>query len=109
MRFYQQDYRPEGHVVDAVPEFVLTTDDSGTATLPNRGITGFITATGNQLRPNPFGEIDIRGSNGIFIIEMTGDCTNYEWLTIVELNLAYWDGRTGEAVFTKTLRCSPPK
>ena len=29
-------------------------------------------------------------------------------LTLVELNLAYWDGQTESAEFTKTLRCPPP-
>ncbi len=94
-------------VIDAVPEMVVTTDESGLAVLPNRGITGIVTATGHQLRPNPFGEIDVVGRNGVFLIEMEGPCTNYEWLTIVELNLAYWDGETEEAEFTKTLQCPP--
>ena len=59
--------------------------------------------------PNPFGIIDVVGDNGIFLIEMTSDeCTNYEWLTIVELNLAYWDWQTESAEFTKILRCPPP-
>ena len=58
--------------------------------------------------PNPFGIISVGGDNGIFLIEMTSDqCTNYEWLTLVELNLAYWDGQTDHAEFTKTLRCPP--
>jgi len=87
---------------------VVTTDESGLAALPNRGITGIVTATGHQLRPNPFGEIDVVGRNGVFLIEMEGPCTNYEWLTIVELNLAYWQGDTDEAVFTKKLLCPPP-
>ena len=48
------------------------------------------------------------GTNGTFLIEMEGECVNYDWLSIVELNLAYWRGDTDEAVFTKTLRCPPP-
>ena len=95
------------YVVDATPEFEVTGDESGRAVLPNRGHTGIVTATGHQPRPNPFGEINLRGRNGLFIIEMEGPCTNYEWLTIVELNLAYWDGHTEEAEFTKTLQCPP--
>ena len=97
------------HEVDSIPEFTLTTDENGRVALPNQGVTGILTATGHQLRPNPFGVIDVVGYNGIFIIEMESDeCTNYEWLTIVELNLAYWDGHTDHAEFTKTLRCPPP-
>ena len=113
LRFYQKEVREVGdefrHILDDVAEFTVTTNDEGIATLPNRGITGIVTATGHQLQPNPFGIISVVGDNGIFIIEMTSDeCANYEWLTLVELNLAYWDGQTDEAVFTKTLRCPPP-
>ena len=109
LRLFQYEYKPgEGHVVDAVPEFELTTDASGSVVLPNRGITGIVTETGHQLKPNPFGVIDVVGRNGTFLIEMEGECTNYEWLTVAELNLAYWRGHTDEAVFTKKLRCPPP-
>ena len=110
LRFYQMAPGGKyGAVIDATPEFETTTDDSGWTMLPNRGVTGVPTATGHLLRPNPFGLIDVAGFNGIFIIEMTSEeCTNYEWLTIVELNLAYWDGQTEHAEFTKTLSCSPP-
>ena len=118
LRFYQKEFKEEylddpkvadGRAFDPIPEFYVVTDQSGMATLPNRGITGPLTATGHQLMPNPFGFIDVVGTNGIFLIEMEGaECTNYEWLTILEMNLAYWDGQTDEAVFTKTLRCPPP-
>ena len=94
-------------MVDSVSEFEVTSDDFGRAVLPNRGYTGIVTATGHQLRPNPFGVIDVVGMNGLFIIEMEGPCTNYEWLTIVEVNLAYWNGHTDEAEFTKVLQCPP--
>ena len=109
LRLFQYEYKhDEGHVLDAVPEFELTTDASGSVVLPNRGITGIVTETGHQLKPNPFGVIDVVGTNSTFLIEMEGACTNYEWLTITELNLAYWRGHTDEAVFTKKLRCPPP-
>ena len=108
LRFYQYEHQGQDHLVDAIPEFELTTNGNGIAVLPNRGITGIVTATGHQLRPNPFGVIDVVGTNGTFVIEMQGPCINYEWLTIVELNLAYWDGQKDHATFTKTLRCPPP-
>ena len=99
----------ETYFIGTVPEFEVTTDENGLAVLPNRGETGPVTATGHQLRPNPFGIINVVGGNGIFLIEMeSSECTNYEWLTILEVNLAYWDGQIDEAVFTKTLRCPPP-
>ena len=109
LHFYQRTQSPQGGIVDDIPEFTLTTNDDGQVVLPNRGIYGIPTETGHQLRPNPFGFINASGDNGTFIIEMTSDqCTNYKWLTLVELNLAYWDGQTEEAVFEKTLRCPPP-
>ncbi len=95
--------------IDATPEIEVTTDQTGAVVLPNRGTTGMVTQTGHQLQPNPFGIIDVVGYNGLFLIEMTSDqCTNYEWLSIIELNLAFWEGNTEEAVFEKTLRCPPP-
>ena len=109
LRFYQKEEQPEaGYIVDSTPEFELTTNATGVAALPNRGITGIVTATGHQLQPNPFGVIDVVGRNGIFIIEMEGAlCTNYEWLTVVDLNLAYWEGHEEKAVFDRTLSCPP--
>ena len=107
LRFYQYEHKKYGHILDAIPEFELTTDDTGKAMLPNRGKTGVVTATGHQLRPNPFGAIDVTGTNGTFVIEMHGPCSNYEWLTLVELNLAYWDGYEDHAIFNRILRCPP--
>ena len=99
----------EKQVIGATPDFEVTTDENGLAVLPNRDVISHVTLTGHQLRPNPFATINVVGTNGIFLIEMeSSECTNYEWLTIFEVNLAYWDGHTDEAVFTKTLRCPPP-
>ena len=114
LHFYQKEGHEVGEeylfFVDDVVEFTVTPDDDGIAILPNRGITGIETVTGHQLQPNPFGIIDVVGRNGIFIIEMVSDeCTNYELLTVVDLNLAYWDGQTEQAEFTKILRCPPPR
>ncbi len=113
LRFYQsEEWFIGDHTlpfVDDIVEFTVSTNDDGIATPPNRGITGIQTVTGHQLRPNPFGVISVNGTNGLFIIEMIGEeCTNYEWLTLVELNIAYWDGQTDHAEFTKTLSCPPP-
>ena len=107
LKFYQKVPVPDSPAfIDNIPEFSVTTDEFGLAVLPNRGVTGIENPAGHQLRPNPFGVIDVVGFNSIFLIEMvSGDCTDYEWLTTVELNLAYWDGQTERAEFTKTLSC----
>ena len=95
--------------IDGTPEFQSINDHRGIVPLPNRGVTGKVTATGHQLRPNPFGVIDPSGTNGLFLVEMlTGKCTDYAWLSIVDLNLAYWSGQTDEAVeavFEITFQC----
>ena len=91
--------------MDEIPEIDVRTDRDGLAVLPNTGITGVVTKTGHQLRPNPFGIIDVVGRNSVFLIEMTGDCTDYSWLAVSQLNLAYWAGDTERAVFTRTLQC----
>ena len=90
LRFYQYELRPEGHILDATPEFTLTTDASGVAALPNRGITGIVTATGHQLKPNPFGLIDVVGDKRHLHHRDAGrrHAPIYEWLTVVDLNLA---------------------
>ena len=108
LNFYQKVPVPDSPaLIDNISEFSVTTDESGLAVLPNRGVTGVENPAGHQLRPNPFGIIDVVGYNSIFLIEMVKDqCTNYEWLTVVDLNLAYWDGQTERAEFTKTIKCS---
>ena len=110
LRFYQTEATAAGSILDAVAEFEVVTDSRGVAILPNRGITGIVTETGHQLKPNPFGRIDVVGRNGTFVIEMEnpGTCINYEWLTLVELNLEYWSGNTESVTIEKTLRCPPP-
>ena len=105
---YQLEYEDGATTVniDATAEIEVITDENGIAVLPNHGITGTVTPTRHQLRPNPFGTINVVGTNGLFLIEMSNDkCTNYEWLSIVDLNLAYWDGHTEKAVFEKEFSC----
>ena len=108
VRFYQLEVGARGQLIDATPEFEVTTGTDGSVELPNRGIIGPATQTGHQLRPNPFGIIDVVGLNGLFLLEMVGECTNYAWLSIVDLNLAYWAGETASSVVSRTLVCPPP-
>ena len=108
IRFYQFEVSERGQFTDKIPEFEVTTGDGGLVLLPNRGVTGPVTLTGHQLRPNPFGIISVVGINGIFLLEMDGGCINYEWLTVVDLNLSYWSGEVDDAVLTRTLVCPPP-
>jgi hypothetical protein len=69
LRFYQMK---NGVIPNDPPTFEVEIRN-GTAFLPNRP-TGldqpFTTATGHTLKPNPFGRIDVVGTNGVFLVEI---------------------------------------
>jgi hypothetical protein len=89
--------------IDNVPEFSGVTDAAGHFLLPNRPVaqassaTGpsdtapVPTATGHTLRPNPFGVIDLVGSGNIGVLKLEkAGRTQYAWLALPDLNLAFW-------------------
>jgi hypothetical protein len=80
LRFFQMR---NGEIADGAPDFELTLKD-GIAALPNRptGLDApFTTLTGFTLRPNPFGRIDVVGTNGVFLVELErGNQTEWSWL-----------------------------
>lgn len=89
LSFYQMK---NGVIQDGPPDFVLDIQ-SGNAFLPNRP-TGmaepFTTLTGHTLKPNPFGRIDVVGSNGVFMVKL--ECaggTEFAWLKAWQLVDAY--------------------
>jgi hypothetical protein len=115
--FYQRDpYRtPDAAAprIDNVPEFSGVTDAAGHFLLPNHplaqasgatapaaiapGATApsatdpVPTATGHTLRPNPFGVIDLVGSGNIGVLKLEkAGRTQYTWLALPDLNLAFW-------------------
>ena len=54
LNFYQKVPVPDSPAfIDNIPEFSVTTDASGLAVLPNRGVTGIENAAGHQLRTQP--------------------------------------------------------
>lgn len=88
------------YVVDEVV-FEGTTDGDGLFTLPNRECMEFETANGFKLHPNPYGQVNVVGTNGVFFIVVNGrDYTDYVWLPITSLNLAFWHGQRDMATFT---------
>jgi hypothetical protein len=88
---YQKDVATE--TLEPAPVFTGQTDAAGVVTLPNRGVRGTTTATGHTLRPNPFGQIDVVGRNGVMLVEVEqrGE-RDYRWLEIIQLNEALWRG-----------------
>ncbi|MBI2971939.1 MAG: hypothetical protein HYY37_05965 [Candidatus Aenigmarchaeota archaeon] len=104
--FYQKDAFTE--IIDNTPEISGTTNTQGVMALPNRPVTPVTTATGHTLRPNPFGHITVAGHNGTMIVKITKDNTEgYGFLTVHDLNVAYWAGNTSAA--TITVRTNYPK
>lgn len=92
LSFYQMK---NGLIPDGQPDFVLEIQ-SGNAFLPNRP-TGmadpFKTITGHTLRPNPFGRIDVVGSNGVFLVKLENvGGTEFAWLKAWQLVDAYYRG-----------------
>jgi hypothetical protein len=97
-----------GNDIDNTAEFTGTADSQGRVTLPNRSVTGFTTETGHTLRANPFGRIHHEGHNGLMFVRATRNgAPFYGWLFIIDLNVAFWSGKTGSIVCTLDLQ--PPR
>jgi Concanavalin A-like lectin/glucanases superfamily/CARDB/NHL repeat/Galactose oxidase, central domain len=95
---------------DATPEISGTTDANGLFLLTNRSAHGgTVTANGHVLHDNPFGVVDIIGSQNLFLVHLqSGDHEEIRWLDITELNLAYWMGDTISHTFTISSHVPPP-
>jgi hypothetical protein len=78
-----------GVIPDAPPTFTVVTGGNGIVSLPNRPIlepAPFTTLTGHTLRPNPFGRIDPRGTNGVFLVRaIQHGVTEWSWLKAWQL------------------------
>jgi sugar lactone lactonase YvrE len=82
--------------LDATAEISGTTDSSGLFLLANRPVRGgTTTANGHTLRDNPFGVVDVVGTQGVFLLQLSqGEHEEFHWLDITAFNLAYWLGHT---------------
>ena len=102
LSFYQMK---DGQIQDGPPDFVLPVT-SGSATLPNRptGLdTPFTTATGHTLKPNPFGRIDVVGTNGVFLVGLDYKGQR-EWAWLKVWQLADAASRGNEQIYVHELR-----
>jgi DNA-binding beta-propeller fold protein YncE len=90
------------------PVFTGTTDKDGLFLLPNRPAPHMTTALGYTQRDNPFGQINVVGSGDVFFVRIQArGHTEYTWMDIPELNLAYWRGERERAVYTRATRIPP--
>ena len=99
VEMFQKDAQTE--VIDNKPEIKGRTNGHGIIQLPNRKVDGVTTETMHTLKPNPFGQIHVVGTNGTMLLRVTqGGKTGYGWLFIIDLNMAYWKGKKNNAVIT---------
>lgn len=104
-------YQSANGVIDlSTPTFTGVTSAKGTYTLPQRdaGVdANFTTPTGHALKQNPFGRIDYKGGNGVFLVkaEVRG-VTDYTWLKLWQVSDTYHRGQ--EAIALMSLRVNLP-
>ncbi len=106
---YQRCLRPGlGEVLTPQVKAQGFTDANGIYTLPNVPIDPALAPcayNGDCLRPNPFGYIDVVGTNGVLLMKVEYDgFSDYAWLDLPEVNVAYWQGQTEVATFERRLR-----
>jgi sugar lactone lactonase YvrE len=110
---YQRNGTPDwtgAPAFDAPADISGTTDASGIFLLTNRPVNGgTVTNNGHVLHDNPFGVIDIIGSQNLFLVQLRqGNHEEYHWLDITEFNLAYWLGDTISHTFAISSHVPPP-
>ena len=102
VRLFQRDKLTSQ--VDAIPEITGTSDGFGRLVLPNRTVVPVTTATGATLAPNPWGQVDVVGRNGLFLVEAaTPSGLRYGFFTIQDANLEYARGNTASCVLVVQL------
>jgi len=92
------------------PIFQGTADANGVVSLPNVSTLddGFTTLTGHTLKPNPWGRINVVGTNGSLLVRIMGfGQKDYTFIRIPEINMAYWSGQTSEVVADLPVHISP--
>ena len=95
---------PDRIISASVLRKTLITDSNGIISLdPISGVytQSTQTETGHRLNANPFGNINVVGTNGLMLFEISkNEKYDYKWLPLVLPNIAYWNGETNQASFT---------
>lgn len=89
--------------VSSSPIIWGTTDAAGILPLPNRPAAEVRTLNGFHRQPNPFGNINVVGGRGLFLIKVTRDGERYPayfWLSIYDFCVAWFRGNTNAYQFT---------
>lgn len=95
---FQKD---EEEIIRFPPKFTGTTNPAGIFELPNQDAGWGPTKTGHILRSNPFGPVNVVGTQGLFLIKVdTGAEIDYLFLDQTLFNLAYWSGNKESATYT---------
>ena|GEM_PF-1770156 len=93
------------------PIYMGTADVDGIVTLPNVDtLEGgpFTTLTGHTLKPNPWGRLNVVGTNGSLLIRIDGyGQKDYTFHRVTEFNRAYWAGHTSVYTHDVPVQISP--
>ena len=101
---------PDETLFDWQPIFEGAAGADGVATLPSYGTLddGFTTITGHTLKPNPWGRINVVGTNGSLLVKVVGyGQRDYTFVRISQINRVYWSGDTDETTYDLTLQIAP--
>lgn len=91
------------------PVFSGLTDSAGVLALPNRPAPHVATDRGFTQHDNPFGQINVVGQGDVLFMRIEGrGHTEYTWLDIAEMNVAYFGGHAAAATYTRSTRIPPP-
>ena len=106
VKMYQKiDRAGVGEIIPNEIKASGVTDASGVWTLPNVPINPALVPTtfaGDMLKPNPFGYLAVIGTNGVlhFRVDFDG-ATDWAWLDVTEVNVAWDQGQRTSATFTR--------
>ena len=89
-------------IVQPVSVFSETSDMAGRILLPNRPAPHVTTPAGFTLHDNPFGQVLPNGAKAVLFLRIAArGQTDYAWLDVAELNLAYFAGNRSSVTVTR--------
>jgi len=94
--------------IDETPKTEGKTDASGRIALKNSPVPEVEPSfMGFEMKPNPFGRVNNHGQESTMFVTISArGQTEYRWLTVSMLNLAYWQGH--QDTYTVTYRTKVP-
>ena len=107
--FYQRNVQNE-LITDSDLAFTVVTDANGIAALPNRTSPVATTTGGFTSKDNPFGQINVVGINGLFLVrarQANGE-SSWSWLEIQDFCVPAYRGETSHTFEIQTTLSSLP-